>query len=610
MNYKKMASSIIEYVGSADNIKESMHCFTRLRLHLIDNSKVNMQAIENMEGIIGVQFQNDQLQIIIGNDVAKVFAELEPMLHLNNSDETTKSSSIIDSLMKTISNIFTPILPAIIGAGLMKGILPILVLTGIITQDSGTYNVMNIVADASFTFLPFLVALSSAKRFKVNEYLAVALAGALFYPSLTNPDVPLNLFNLLDIPKLSYAASVLPIIFGVYAMSIIYKHVDRFIPSVVKMIFTPLITLLISIPLLLVLFGPLGSYIGGYFADISLWLSSNVPALYGLILGGLYPLIIMTGMHYAFFPIMLENIAKLGYENGFLPMGLFANLAMAGSVLAVVLYTKEKRMKEVASSSGVSAVLGITEPALYGVALKLKMPLFSTMIISGLVNAIVVTLGIRMYAFVAPSVLALPAFYGPNKDMNNLILAIVASLASFVLAYLLSSVLLRKGKVVDSNKNISKRVAVDVFAPISGTIVALDQVEDTTFAQGLVGKGVAILPDPSSHQIVAPFDGKITMLTPTNHAIGITSIDGVELLLHVGLETVQLHGEGFTLHVKETQVVNKGDILLSFDPNIISKHNLSCITPVVVLNSKDYLDVIATEEKTVKSGRDRILMIL
>lgn len=615
MNYKEVADKIVEFSGGKENLKEGMHCFTRIRLYLVDPSKADIKKIEAIEGIVGTQFQNGQLQVIVGNDVGKVFAHLEQYLDkpTSENEKDDKDSSILDKLMTTVSNVFTPILPAIIGAGLMKGILPLLVMLNLITENGGTYNVLNIVADTSFYFLPFLIAISASKRFKVNEYLGIALAGSLLYPTMLNAEATLNLFDIVDIPHVNYSATVIPIILGVWVMSYVYRAIDKVIPNTVKMIFTPLLTLIIMIPLLLSVFGPLGSYVGTYLAEASVWIGNEVPALYGIIIGGLYPLIIMTGMHYAFFPIMLENVARLGFENGFLPVGLFANLAMAGSTFAVAIWARNKQKKEVAYSSAISAVFGITEPALYGVALKMKKPLYATMIAGGIVSAVTLTLGVKMFSFVAPGILSLAVFVSPDGSMNNFAIAIVGIIISFGLAFILTSLFIRKdrGEVSEKqNQTISNNnKTIDIYAPISGKTVPLANVPDTTFSDGLVGKGIAIIPDRKEHEIKAAFDGVITMLTPTNHAIGITSDDGVELLIHIGIETVNLKGEGFHLKVKEGQRIKKGETLIEFEPEIINQNKMNLITPIIVLNYEKFLDVVHTEEVSV-NAQDKLLMVI
>lgn len=616
MNYKEKADEIVKFSGGKENIKEGMHCFTRIRFYLVDDAKADLDKLASIPGIVGAQFQNGQLQVIVGNDVGKVFDEVKPYLNENmKNDSNEKSNNILDALMTTVANIFTPILPAIIGAGLMKGIISVLVMLGVIVEGNSTYNLLTIIADTSFNFLPFLIAVSSAKKFKVNEYLALVLAGALFYPSMLDPEVSLNLFGLIEIEHINYAASVIPIILGVYTMKYVYKVFDKIVPNVVGMIFTPLLTLVVMIPLLLIVFGPLGSTIGGFLADGSIWLADNVPALYGVVLGGLYPLIIMTGMHYAFFPIMLENVAHLGFENGFLPISVFANMAMAGATIAVVFWSKQQKQKEIALSSGISAIFGVTEPALYGVALKAKKPLYAAMITGGLVSAVAVTLGIKMYTFLSPSILSLPIFLGKQNDTSNFIIAIIGVIVSFILAFLLSSVLLRKMKTDDNDKDeetptVFKNVNLDVYAPMSGEVMNLKDAPDATFADGLVGKGVVIIPDENENKVRAAFDGEVTMLTPTNHAIGITSEEGVELMIHVGLDTVNLNGKGFILKVKQGQKIKKGDILLEFDSEFIKKHEVNMMTPVIVLNYDQFLDVVHTEEKHVQASEDKLLMVI
>lgn len=614
MNYEKMAQEIIKNVGSATNIKDGTHCFTRLRLAINDKKKVDLEELKKIDGVIDARFQSGQLQVIIGNNVGKVFEKISP--YLTNSDEPVKEKQrILDTVFTTIAAIFTPILPAIIGAGLMKGILPLLVMLKLIVEGSDTYQILTIVADTSFNFLPVLIAVSASRRFKVNEFLGVTLACSLLYPTILNGEGTLYLFNIIPIPVMSYTSTVIPIILGVWVMSYVYRAVDKIVPSVVKMIFTPLLVLLIMIPLTLAVFGPIGFYIGKGLAVVSLWLAETVPFLYGIVIGGFYPLIIMTGMHYAFFPMMLENVSRLGYENGFLPISLFANIAMAAATLAIAFKVKNKEMKEISYSSAVSAFFGITEPALYGVILKYKKALYAVMIAGGITSSIMITLGVKMFSFLTPGILSLPVFVNPDGTSNNFILALIGIAISGLLAFfitLLAKIEFNpnstKEQVEASNQAKTEKNIPAILAPVSGTIKNLEECSDSVFSEGLLGKGIVILPEED--QLFAPFDGVVSALMPEKHAIGLTSKDGVELLIHIGIDTVAMGGKGFKTLVSIGDTVTSGQKLVMFDRQLIASLGYSIEIPIIVTNTANYFEIVPmTTNEQVVAGDELITIV-
>lgn len=622
MDYSKTVKEILIHVGGEQNVTFATHCFTRLRLYLRDTTKMNLEELNKINGIIEARFQNEQLQLVIGNEVADVYNEILPYLkHLDNNDsqnfsEKESEGSVIDKIFSTISGIFTPILPAIIGAGLMKGILALFQVLNIISAESGTYSILYVISDASFYFLPILIAISSSRKFKVNEYLGVALAAALLYPSIVNQEGTIQFLNVLPIPQVAYASSVIPIILGVWAMSYIYRFMDKIIPKLLRMIFTPLAVLLVSIPLTLIVFGPLGFYIGSVIANVSLFLADTVPYIYGAVLGGFYSLIVMTGMHYAFFPIMLNNINVLGYDNGFLPMGLFSNLALATVTLAIAIKAKNRKNKEVGFSTAVSAYFGISEPALYGVILKNKKSLYVVMIVSGIVNAVTSTLGVKAYAFVSPGLLTLPAFMTPDGSMKNFYITISGVAASIILSFILTSFLKfdenadniqfeqspdkgkRLGSSVKTNttiqnpeNTIEKKAKGNFFvqSPLNGTIKNLSECSDQVFASGAMGSGVMI--EPNEGVLTSPVNGEIVAISDGGHAIGIKSEEGVELLIHVGIDTVELKGSPFEISVKIGQKVNLGEHLSTINLDEIKEKGYSIETPIIVTNSFEFFEV-------------------
>lgn len=454
MNDKELAQKIIQLSGGKDNIKKAIHCITRLRFNLKDESKANSKAIDDLEGVLGTRYQNGQFQIIIGNNVKNVYIQVAKILNLDieeikedNNDaekpeENKEKRNIISSILDVIASSFQPILPAIIGAGMMKGILAILTVSGWVSGESGTYQILNIVADSAFYFLPFLLAVSVARKFDVNEYLGIVVAGALMYPTILDVAKaggaePLH-FLSIPVPIVNYSSSVFPIILSIIIMSYVYKAIDKFIPKPVKLVFTPTLTLLITIPFVLAFIAPIGTYLGNYLAIGVNWLFENAGLFAGLLLGIFNPFIVMTGMHYGLFPIIIQNFGTLGYDSGYMVVNLVTNVAQAGAVLAVALRTKNKELKSIGISSGISALLGITEPAMFGVNLKLKKPLYAAMISGGITGAAVVALGLKNYGFVTPGLVALPTYVSPDGSSKNLLIAVLGVLISFIIAFTLT----------------------------------------------------------------------------------------------------------------------------------------------------------------------------
>lgn len=613
MNYENLANQIIDLIGGLKNIDQVWNCTTRLRFKLFDDSLIQDDKIKALNGVLGTQKNNDQYQIIIGNDVAEVEKYFEQKMNGNDNIVATsartkvsskKRENILNQIIDAISGIFSPILPAIIGAGMMKCILSILTLVHAVSPDSGVYLVFFMISDAAFYFLPFLVAVSASRRFHLNEFIGLSAAGVLLYPTLINgaaKHLPPIDFLGLKIPYLGYSSSVIPIILVVWLMSFVYKYVDKYMPKVLRFILTPVITLIITIPIGLFALAPLGNYLGTLLSSILDWLFTYAGPLAGLLLAGLNPLIIMTGMHYAIMPIAIQNLARTGYDNFWLPFALISNIAQAGALFALGFKFKKSEDKSIAFSTCVSAILGVTEPGLFGVTLKLKKPLYAAMIAGGVGGLVGVLMGVRTYSFSAPNILILPTYIAPNGNIQGLIAIIVAIVISFVLAFVLTLFLKidalntetsaevavsEKGDSITGEKEEDSNQTTKIYSPVIGKLQNIDTVPDDTFANEIIGQGVAIV--PSEGKIFAPFDGKIAMTFRTKHALAFTSKSGIEVLVHVGIDTVELEGKGFNLLKNKDDVVKKGELVLEFDPKLISKEGYSTITPVVITNYKKF----------------------
>lgn len=602
MKYTNLAKDIIKECGGKENIHKAWCCTTRLRFNIIDINKVNKSKIEQMPYVMGTQEKNGQFQIIIGNDVEEVLEELLPLLDVQKEDMKKNKNYSIGSLMETISAIFTPILPAIIGAGMLKCLLSIFTMLGWATHTSDLYILLYMASDAAFYFLPFLISVSASRKFNTNEFLGITIAGILLYPTLINGAAqglePMHILGL-PIPYLSYSSSVIPIILGIYLFSKVYRFLDRVIPNVFRFILTPMLAILITIPFLLMLLAPLGFYIGNYLSVGLTWLFEEAGPVAGFILGGANPLIVMTGMHYAFMPAAIQSIATNGFDNFWLPFALISNLATAGSIMAVVLKTKEKDDRAFAISTMISSVFGITEPGLYGVQLKLKKPLYSSMCASAVAGCVAVLLGARTYSFSAPNILILPTYIAPDGD-TSAVFAIVIALAIAFLLSLVFTLLSKCGGLSNNKDNNEKTTNTEisssdcVFSPICGDYVPLEDVQDTTFSSGVMGKGFAVLPQDG--HVYAPVDGEVIMVFRTKHAMAVRSKSGMEIMIHFGIETVQLNGKYFDVKVKEGDMVHQGDVLAEVNIEALTKEGYDITTPVIVTNAADFPNLSITSD--------------
>ncbi|WP_144680420.1 beta-glucoside-specific PTS transporter subunit IIABC [Bacillus altitudinis] len=629
MKNKELAGKIVKLIGGTENISQSWHCITRLRFNLNDESQVKVDELKTLDGVLGAQFQSGQFQVIIGAKVAEVYEEIDHLAgHSSNNSAPVKNTSKmnpIEVVFDVISGIFTPILPAIVGSGLIKGIMALFVSLGWLAETSSTYQVLQIFSNAVFYFLPFLIAYSAAKKFKTRESLALALAGILLYPTMLEGAAkgadPLSFLGL-SIPLNNYTSSVLPIILGVLLLSFVDKWITKVIPKSLSIVFTPVLSLMITAPLTLAFIAPIGNVSGQYLEIFFTSLFNFAGPIAGLLMGGLMPLIVLTGMHYAFFPSTLASFEKVGYDIMLLPMNFIANMAQAGAVLGVIIRTKRVETRSLALSTLLPSFFGITEPAIYGVTLRLKKPFYASLIGGAVGGCFYGLFSVKTTAFSIPGITSLPTYI--MKGTNNFQLALIGIALSFIVSLLITILLGFQESVTAANEQtaekpnhtestenqqISKqKTPYEVQAPMSGKIIPLSEVNDSVFSSEMMGKGVAILPDKGVVQ--APFSGKVVTVTPTKHAIGLVSDDGIELLIHVGIDTVSLNGQFFDVLVKEGDEMKTGDHLLSFDIEGIQSNHLDVVTPIIVTNSTQYLDVIHTGDAHVTAGQNKLLMLI
>lgn len=632
-DYKKLAATILELVGGETNVSNVTHCATRLRFNLKDDKVAQTDKLKNTTGVMGVVNQGGQYQVIIGSDVQSVYREIMELGSFEGkaaSQEGPKEKkNPVVRVLDTIAGIFTPIIPAITGAGMLKAVMALLVTFKVITTTSQTYQFLNFFADAAFYFLPFLIANSAAKKFKCNPYMAMSIAGVLMHPNFVNmvnaaKEAGEGLkFIGLPVTLASYSSTVIPIILSVWFMSFIEPIADKISPKPVKFFTKPLLTLLVTAPVAIIVLGPLGNIIGDGIAAGINWLNAVVPWLVPLIVGTFSPLLVMTGMHYGLIPIGINNIATAGFDTVVGPGMLGSNIAQGGASLAVACRTKNSEVRQLATSAGITAVCGITEPAMYGVSLRFKKPLIAAMIGGGVSGLFLGITHVGRYTSGSPGLLALPGYIGTD-GFRNITFACIGAAIAFIVSFVISFILgiddpveetpevaeEKKEEAVEA-EDMSAQAAkagkeAVVYAPIKGEAVELKEVSDPTFAEEILGKGVAIR--PAEGKVYAPVDGEISTLFETKHAIGITGNRGVELLIHVGLDTVKLEGKYFTAHVASGQKVTKGQLLLEFDMEAIQKEGYEIITPVIVSNTDDYASVTGVTGQMVAVG-DELLQV-
>lgn len=614
MNYKQLAKDILDAVGGEENVVSFTHCATRLRFNLKNDQAAQDEKLKNMPGVMGVVNKGGQFQVIIGSEVQNVYRE---MITLGKfEDEQPEGGgdqrNVFIRALDTLAGIFTPILPAITGAGILKALMALLVAFKWIDTASQTYQLLNIMADAAFFFLPFLIANSAAKKFRCNAYMAMSIAGVLMHPNFVTMVGDAKKageaihFIGLPVTLATYSSTVIPIILSVWFMSFIEPLADRVSPKPIKFFTKPLLTLLVTASVALILLAPLGNIIGnGIAAGIS-FLNQYVKWLVPLLVGTLTPLLVMTGTHYGLIPIGINNIATAGFDTVVGPGMLGSNIAQGGAAFAVALKTKSSNMRQLASSAGITAVCGITEPALYGVNLKLKRPLIASMIGGGVAGLFLGIMGVGRYTSGSPGLLALPGYIG-TEGFTNILYACIGSVIAFVVAFV-AALILGFEESPETGEQLQKANEAgdaaggvrdgQLLSPIKGRVIPLGQVEDPTFAQEILGRGVAIIPDTGL--VVSPVDGVIEHLFETKHAVGIKSEDGAEILIHIGMDTVNLKGKYFKTFVEQGSKVKAGDPLIEFDIDGIQKEGYDITTPVVITNSEQYDQITALEEVVVE----------
>ncbi|MCC0674365.1 PTS glucose transporter subunit IIA [Clostridioides sp. ES-S-0145-01] len=621
MDYKKVAQEILQNVGGKENINEVTHCMTRLRFKVKITSKVNKDKLARTEGVITVVESMGQIQVVIGNKVKKVYDEIVKMVpqssEIDNKNGNEEKQGIMNSILSAVAGIFTPTIPAIAGVGMIKGILSVLAMyymnkNGVDIKETQSYIILNAMADSIFYFMPIILGYTAAKVFNANKIISMVLGATLCYPAFTALMAGEETVRFLGlaVTKATYTSSVIPIIIAIWALSYVEKILEKYIPEVIKIIMVPTLSLVIILPATLFLFGPIGIYIGNVINFVYKYIYELSPALCGAFIGGLWCVLVIFGAHRALLPIGISDVAQTGRQN-LLAFAGAANFSQAGAALGVFFKTKNQGLKTISMSATITALFGITEPAIYGANLRLKKPMVCAVICGAIGGGIMGMGGSYGNAFANQGVLTIPVYAeaGTLGFLSYLGGCAIAFFGSAILTYLVGFEDLEESSKGNSStiKVETKEGIVDITSPVEGDCIELSEVKDDVFASKAMGEGIAVL--PTKGVIIAPTDCEVASLFPTLHAIGLKLDNGAEMLIHVGINTVELNGKHFVKHVNQGDLVKKGSKLITFDIDEIKKAGYDITTPVIVNNTFDFAQVISCKSSHV-STNDKIISLV
>ena len=625
-DYTGLTKNILELVGGRDNINSVFHCVTRLRFKLKDEKLAKTEEIKSLEGIVTVMQSGGQYQVVIGNHVPDVYATFLQVANMSgaveSNTEDTNKAGLGARFIDMISGVFTPILGVLAATGMIKGLAALVLALGWVTATSGTYNLLNIAGDGLFNFLPIFLGYTAMKKFGGTPFIGMAIAAALVHPTLTTLTAGDPLYTLfkgslfqsdiritfLGIPviMMSYASSVIPILLSSFFAAKVEKGFKKIVPDVVKTFIVPFLTIIIMVPLTFLVIGPVATWAGSLLGAATLWIYKLSPIAAGIILGGFWQIFVIFGLHWGLVPIAINNLTTLHYDP-VLATTVMVCFAQIGAVLAVMLKTKNKGLKTLSIPAFISGIFGVTEPAIYGITLPLKKPFIMSCIGGAVGGGIIGATAGKLWMFGGMGIFVFPAFIKPGSSLDmSFYGAIISLIAGFVVAFVLTYLFGfkdaaskdTKAEGTKTEKVINKNRTQEVVSPLKGKVVPLNQVEDAAFSSEVMGKGVAI--EPTEGKVVAPVNGVVTTLFKTKHAVGITSDNGIEILIHVGMDTVKLEGEYFTAHVKQGDTVKAGELLVEFDIAKIKAAGCEVTTPIIITNSAEYAEINPTAKDSIE----------
>ena len=634
--YEKLAQDIVVNVGGKENVSGLVHCITRLRFTLKDESMAQDETLKNMDGVITVMKSSGQYQVVIGNHVPEVFEDVCKILDLENNSgesEPPKKQKKIDLLIDTVSGIFQPILGIMAACGMLKGFNTLFATLHLYSETSGGYLVINAAGDALFTFLPLFLGYTAAKKFGLKPMIGLALGAAMCYPGIQGSAIAEGakpLYTLLNgtmfaspvyvdffgIPIISidYTGTVIPIILTVWFASKCEKFFNRYVPDLVKFFFVPMLTLLVALPVAMIVIGPIATFASTLISEFTLMIRSFSPLLAGAIVGATWQILVIFGIHWGFIPVYINNIMTLGYDNVMMPF-FACTFATSAVVLGIYFKTKDKKLKQMAIPNFISGIFGVTEPAIYGMLLPLKKPFIISCIAGGIGGAFYGHFNFRKFIMGGMGIFELPNMMNPDGSMGNIIVALVGIVISMTVGFLLTVIFYKEpatqsnldGKVTKENiTETNEAEETIIFSPLNGKVIPLEEVKDAAFSSGALGDGLAVLPE--SGELYSPINGTVVALFPTGHAIGLSTDSGVEILIHIGMDTVSLEGKGFETSVSVGDKVVRGQKLIDFDKDAIISAGYDIITPIVITNTQDALSIQKTNKADV-TNNDMLLTV-
>lgn len=602
MEIKQLAQDILELVGGSSNVIHLEHCSTRLRFNLVDDGKAKLEEIKKLPGVLGT-VQNVQTQIIVGSAVADIYNEIMKKLDGNVATQgAEKKQSIGKTILDYLVSIFQPLIPAIAGGGILKSFLMLAALFGLMDKEGQTYKILLFIGDAPLRFLPLLVAVTTARKLKSNQLVALATVAALLTPDLAAMlGEGAKLFGI-NITNVNYAYQVFPAILAVFTYSYLEKFFTKITPTVVRNFFVPMFSMLITVPLTLFILGPLGFTFGQGFASVIMFMFSKFGWIAVAVLAAFLPFMVVTGMHKAMIPYVITALGQSGKEIIYNAASLAHNISESGANLAVALRTKDKVLRSTAISSGISALFGITEPALYGVTILHRRVLYGVMAGAFIGGASLGLMAVEAYVAVGPGLATLSMFISETLP-NNFRNAVIGLLISFVVSFAVTFILWKEPVEVSAEatseevKPLVSNNPKNFATPLEGTIVPLENVNDDVFASKMLGDGIAI--KPTKGELYAPVDAEVRMVYKTKHALGLLTEDGTELLIHIGINTVNLEGKYFDVLVSEGQKVKRGELLVIFDVDRIVEAGFDSTT-MLLFTKPSNLSFTVTDKSDVK----------
>ncbi|GAA5417312.1 PTS system beta-glucoside-specific EIIBCA component [Paraliobacillus ryukyuensis] len=605
MNDRELAEQILQYIGGESNINDVQHCTTRLRFKVQEEAIVEKQALQQLPDILQVIEAAGQLQLVIGPEVSDISKQIKRITHITDGKKDKKSNiSFLNYIIDVISGIFMPLVGSLAAVGILKGLLLVAVNLDVISDTSGLYQILYAASDSLFYFLPLILAITAARKFHADPYIAFIIAASLLYPNLVTAYETGNAYTFLGVPVIltNYSSTVLPIVIAVYVMAQLQHKLNDWIPKSIKMFFIPLILITVMVPATLLIFGPLGSLIGDIIAIGYDWVNQNSAVLAGAIIGFFWQVLVVSGLHWVISPIVVNNINQFGSDT-LVAMIVPSILSQAGATFGVVLRTNHKQTKTIASTATIASIMGVTEPAIYGINLPNKRAFIFGCFAGAVGGALAGLSGASTISLVIPGITALPALFG-----EGFVLFVIATFLSFCLATVLTYFFGAKSETAFVHNQSEPVVkSMNVIAPMEGAVLSLVDVPDDVFASGVIGEGVALV--PVKDELYAPYTGSVNMIFPTGHAIGFISEHGVELLIHIGLNTVRLEETYVEYFVQEGEKVQAGQLIGRVDRSLLAANGFDLITPVVVTNHDQFMQTIQVDKENIKKGEELITVI-